>query len=407
MASKRDHTFNYITAGDQTFLTTDEQASSEPLDSNVNKNNILSQSQIANGLKKNQLSPEELQRLGEIDPTGNLSLADRELVAKYNNYVLYKNASLRSQWEAQVNVASSQGPIAGYQPSVPIQKERPIDYSELLDRYSQDGDVEIYDLFGGKTNGDNVSSQSFIFTDEGIVPLSEDAAKTIGRYTVKDGQPSEFLFNVEGDREEYGPVGGGRYAHMPVFVQYPGHQPELPKGAVVGIPEGEDRSNYVAIGTVENEQGSAGNGDQYVYVKVLDRPTEVYEESEPQGPPLAVYPSIPEEPDYLEMIELPEQEEVQPIEKQIVEEQVNPASLPSNDPIQKEEVKDNLVVQEDHIPKKVKDPLFGANLVANIAEGLKAWNLEGIKIGVPSYDQQRYASGELGPAVQNLFREGN
>lgn len=53
---------------------------------------------------------------------------------------------------------------------------------------------------------------------------------------------------------------------------------------------------------------------------------------------------------------------------------------------------------------RVKDPLFAANLLANIGKGLEGWNLEGVNIPIPSYEQPRYQSGQIGPAVQNLFR---
>ena len=372
-----------------------------------NPNNILSATQIEDGLKRNKLTQEEMQRVQQIEITPDMSAADRELIEKYNNYALYRNAQMRSRYEAEANVQASNGPIGSEQPIKTITEERlaDIDYARPV---VAAGRGELYNFFNGKTSLDNTSQQTFLFTDEGIIPLSEGAQKLVQQYAGVDGQPSDFFFGVEGDREAYETVGNGRLANVPIFNQYPGKDSSLPRGAVIGIPEGEDPKSYIPIGRIASEQGRMGKGDQYVYVKVLDRPSTTVNRAVPNGDPVPIYPSMPEEPNYLEVIELPT-----PSEEAMITEKVNPTieeqssnKLPSNDPIQKEKVEGNLVVQEDSIPEKNVDPLFGSNLLANIAKGLQGWNLQGANIGVPSYDQPRYSSPESGPAVQNLTKEG-
>ena len=387
----------------------------------MNKNNILSAKQIADGLKRNQLTPDELKRIADMDVSSSMNIADLRLLAKYNAYVLYKNASLRSQYEAEVDVVKESGPISSYQPTETYEEEGFLSPTETAAPYVAADTGELYNIFEGKSDLNNINDATFVFTDEGVLPLSEEGERLLKNYSIKEGGPLNVMFNLEGDSEEY--YGRNKF---PVFTKYgTDPEPELPKGVVRGIPEGENKEDYISVGVMRAEPKQLANGmteyaqlqgDPYLYIKRLDRQPQIIQRERPVGDPVPIYPSMPEEPEYLKTIDIPEQERTpvtndsrkpEPPEPEIIPEtDRRPVHPEPPDPILKEDTEDDLVVQKDHIDKP-KDPLFTENLLANIAKGLEGWNLEGANIPVPSYDQPRYASGELGLAIQNFYRGGN
>jgi len=372
------------------------------------KHNILSAKQISEGLSRNKLTDEELERINSLD-LSDITENDWQLIEKYNAYVMYKNAGDRARYEAEVEAAKQSGPISSYQPTEEYTEEDYVPVDKLVYPSLEADNGELHDLFGGSVSPHDIKDSNFLFTDDGVIPLSEEGSRLLRNYTIQEGRPANFMFGLEGDSTET--IAGQM---VPKFTKFGKEEPELPRGVVRGIPEGEDPSNYISIGIMDSEpmQNADGSlsygqlkGDPYLYIKVLDRPREEIVRERPAGDPVPIYPTMPEEPEYLDIISVDGFHSEPEVDPPPTEDQNLRAiqTYPHKDPILKEETEDNVIVQDEEV-KKPKDPLFGANLMANIAKGLEGWNLQGVNIPVPSYDQQRYQSGELGLAVQNLYR---
>ena len=163
---------------------------------------------------------------------------------------------------------------------------------------------------------------------------------------------------------------------------------------MIGIPDGEDKTNYINIGKIETEGVVGRQGDTFVYIKVLERPTGTwvdYEEDQVR----VVYPSMPDPPERFTPIGAP-----RPIRgAEIIEDTTPEPDTPTPEP---------MVVGEEPAPEKKKREWGDiGDMLGPLAAGLMDARIEGINIGVPTFGQPVYESGQLGPAVQNLFRKGN
>ncbi|RKX48992.1 MAG: hypothetical protein DRP32_06045, partial [Thermotogae bacterium] len=199
--------------------------------------------------------------------------------------------------------------------------------------------------------------------------------------------------------------------------------PDRPPGVILGLPERADPNEYIVVGQeLVDPSNQWSDKKDFLYTKILSRPTR-------EGFDYAEEATV-EEPKVL-------REEVLPpiVQESIVEDEIIAPPAPPvvqrrppkpeeiweyvvDDPYQGEDAppgiydsdydsfQDNPVSAETerNKPERYKDPLFGPNLLASIAAGLSDVDLSGASYGVPRYDQDVYASRQLGPSVQNLFR---
>lgn len=275
---------------------------------------------------------------------------------------------------------------------------------EFAPPYLAAGTGQLYNLFEGKLEGKGAEfKDNFLFTDEGVIPLSAEAQRIAERYAVGQDDRANFMFNLQGDSSwNYGGT------DVPIFERWPGKELKLPPGVVQGIPEGEDPGDYISVGKTQAEGGAVlPKGDPYLYVKLLPAPTR----------PVAVPEQVIQQAVVVE-----EEEEEEPIATPVVKRRPpKPEEIWEyvvDDPYQGEDAppgiydsdydsfQDNPVSAETerNKPERYKDPLFGPNLLASIAAGLSDVDLSGASYGLPRYDQGVYASRQLGPSVQNLFR---
>lgn len=349
---------------------------------------------ISQGLRNSKLTEEENARIEEIKDNPSLATADDTvLIEKYNNYVKYYNAESKRQYEAQVGVAQESGPASMFQRTEEYTEVGPIPPGEFVPPFLASETGALYDIFQGPTDPGAIGKDStFLFTDDGVIPLSEEGQRLLQRYSIGSGTGLNVMFGLEGDETMI--VNG---TQMPIFHRKPGEELELPPGVVKGIPDGADKDNYISVGKVQNLDGSVGRGDPFLYVKIGEPATGEKTLTRNVGDPVPVYPSMPFEPEYIDTIDVP----------------VENVEVPGRDPEGGDEPQEDPTygysgepnppdVREEE--EKEKDPLFTANLLANIAHGLGNIDMSGVNIPVPTYDQPRYGGMELGPAVQNLYR---
>jgi hypothetical protein len=326
------------------------------------------------------LTPEEIKRIEEID-FNNVNEEDYRLIEKYNANKIYINKLRLQDYNQALEKAKGEGPIT-YTPTEVFEETFTKSASDIAMPYLDEETGEIYDIFtGNKIEGADLKGNDYLFTNDGVIPLTDDAVTLISEFKERDYAFTDAL--------------------QP--TQYRGSedsQPVLPRGATIGIPEGEDPSNYLAIGDYNYNgaqlRGQDSYGDGKVYVKVLDRPTDTRIERRETGQPVTIYPSMPEEPAMDALL---------PIKG------LNDGQIDYSEDLSKTEYGSDYdsysgeepIVKNEETPA-TREPIDWGNVLKAFASSLTPVNMQGIQINIPNYRSPQYASPAIGPALQNYFR---
>jgi len=327
------------------------------------------------------LTPEEIRRIEEID-RNNVSEEDYRLIEKYNANKIYINKLRLQDYNKALEQAKGEGPIT-YTPTEVFEETFTKSADEIALPYLNADTGEIYDIFTGKkVETTDLKGNDYLFTDEGAIPLTDDAVALIEEFKNRDYAFTDAL--------------------QP--TQYRGSEdsePVLPRGATVGIPEGEDPADYLPIGDYNYDgaqlRGPGGYGDGKVYVKILDRPTDTRIERRVTGDPVTVYPSMPEEPTMEELLSIGG---LNSGEVNYTEDLSQ--SEPGSD---YDSYTDQLATTTEETPAtKQGEPVDWGGVLKAFADSLTPINMQGIQINIPNFRSPGYESPTIGPALQNYFR---
>ena len=290
---------------------------------------------------------------------------------------------------------------------------------EWITNMIKSGAGVLYSIWSGKIEGfpGGDYGDNYLLPDDGIIPLTAEAERIIKMQTAGPFESGFMpLFGLEGPGIGIKGAFGG-LLDRDVFDG----ETELPPGVIKGLPEGAARAGYVPVGRSVG-RGDVGKGQGGLFMNLLPTGEPVVRMHSPDPRNLQTDSRIPREVIIHQPNPNVEEKPDPPITREIVlaEEDVIP-----EDPIQSEEIINRPALRgydeesmynarpmgledlyEETVTKPVygKDPLFGPNLLASIASGLRDVNLSGAAYEVPRYDQGVYASRQLGPAVRNLYR---
>lgn len=362
--------------------------------------------QMAALVTQYELRPHEVDRileLGDSPQTPN----DAALIKKYNTWVEYKNQFNIMERDARIQalergedvpgVTQSQA-SSGFLSRSDVQSLYPnsrfatavasdalhkqmSEDTHFFNPYPEDG---WFAMTPSGALGVGEGSLSTIEDRIGVIYAEPEAAKGVG---VPFGAADDVSFASDRRGQVTGRTGTGNVLKGGVNIDIANNiyrsDDIIPMGSKFLGPE-DDPSNYVQIGF-----GDVFGEMTPVVIPVRGRA--IRTEAEYEVPPNPTYDPIPlaaprgngedappeiYESDYDAFEEGPDKLKGKTRD-------TTPGSTPSDAP---------------------KDPLFVPNLLANIAKGLSAFNLQGVNIPIPDYKQPRYQSDAIGPAVQNLFR---
>lgn len=282
---------------------------------------------------------------------------------------------------------------------------------------------QIYNFLGGRVEeGEALQGYNYIFTSEGLIPLSIEAETAAKQHASAPKLGAMPLFEMQGEDGAF----TAAYTR-PIFSRGIDEEIELPPGVSQGVPEGENPDDYVLVGRIKGGDWSLDSRHtQLLYAKLLRpgpppeavvhqpdiRPRVVEEPEEPEEPEVLapiVPPTLPlePEPEVPRVLEYPDEERAPGTPREELDRSFL-TDVPERTIYHPEEDRPPITVEEvyDKVVDKPqeRDPLFVPNLLASIGDALGDVNLSGVSYQVPRYDQQQYASRQLGPAVQNLFR---
>jgi len=350
---------------------------------------------LASLIEEYSLSDVEKRRIEELRAGAPQQNADARLIEKYNTWTAYQNLYNEKAREQIVQELSKQDTTRRYlteeeaRALYPNSKKAHIMGSEqLLGQYNQINNGYAYPL---------PEDGWVLKTNTGLLGIGEDAldaaAKRRGKIfntpeeamalTVPYGYADQYAYHTSQDgtigrRDEGTAVPG---FNRPVGQNIYKYDDVLDPSVQIGLREGDNPEDFIQVGFAETRPGQ-----DLVPAVVRLRGSAINDIKQAEElPPIQTYEPMGFEP--------------QPVDKGYNVLPVIP--MPENHP--QDPVVEEDVVEDDKQKDKISDT-DKAILMNQLANGLKTWNLQGVNIGVPRFDQPRYASPTLGPAVRNLFR---